>query len=745
MAAADAPGAGMAAFFTARSIAMIGASDEVAKIGGRPVHLLRKHGYDGAIYPVNPKGGTIQGLPAYTSVQDVPTAPELALLAVPPAATAAALRDCAARGVKAVIVLSSGFAEAGAEGAAIQAELVHIARTHGMRLLGPNCLGSLDVAQRMIGTFSIALEAHMPPTGCVGIVSQSGNVGSHTLQSVWLRGAGISRFIATGNEADVDVADGIAALAEDPDTRVILCCIETCRNADRFIAALDLARARGKPLVVLKIGVSEKGQAAAASHTGALTGSDAVMDAVLRRHGALRVRSVETLIDVGHALALRLPDRLPCNPAVTLIAASGGFGIMMADAMSDAGLTLPDLAPETQARIRAAVPTASTGNPVDASAQMSSRPDILLKLLTAVLDDPSDGSLVLFLSLALHNPRLRDVFLQALTQVSRSHPERLLIVISQGPADAIAEINALGIPVFASIDAAAAGLAGLVQIGRLLQQSSEQRLPPHPGAPAQDTPVLPISRHAAPRPPDPERIDPSVFRHELHAKAALGRIGIPVPQETLARHADEAVAAAQAIGYPVVLKIASEHIAHKTEVGGVALNVGDEHAVRHAYAQILTRVAQHAPDARIDGILVAPMVRGGTEMIAGVSQDPVFGPVVMVGMGGIYAEVLNDVAVQVAPVSEDEAWAMIRSLKMFALLDGVRGTPKADVAAVAHSVARLSEFAVRHRADIAEIDLNPILVHAQGQGATVLDALMIPRAQKTGTSKSANTADATSP
>ncbi|WP_313369927.1 acetate--CoA ligase family protein [Achromobacter animicus] len=699
------PGAGLAPFFQASGIAVIGASDEVTKIGGRPVHMLIKHGYRGAVYPINPKGGTIQGLPAYTSVKDTPTAPELAILAVPAAATPAALRDCAARGVKAAIVLSAGFTEAGPQGAALQTELVAIAREHGMRVLGPNCLGTVNVAERLIGSFSIALEENMPPVGHVGIVSQSGNVGSHTMQSVARRGMGVSRFIATGNEADVDAADGIAALAEDPDTRIILCCMETCRDAGKLIAALRLARDQGKPVIILKIGSTEKGQAAAASHTGALTGSDAVIDAVFRRHGVLRVRSVEALIDIGHAASLLMPDRLPANDAVTLVAASGGFGIMMADAMSEAGLALPALAPDTQRRILEAVPTASTGNPVDASAQMSSRPDILLKMLTALLDDPSASSLALFMSLSLYNTRLRGIYLEALAQVRASHPDRLLMVISQGPADAVEQINALGIPVFSSIDAAATGLAGLVKLGKLR-----------------------AATHADTALPAAEPVDPAVFRNEFHAKQALGQAGIDVPREIIARDADDAVRAAEAIGYPVVLKIASEDVAHKTEAGGVLLSVVGAQAVRDGHARILANVARHAPGARIDGVLVAPMVAGGTELIAGVSQDPVFGPIVMVGMGGIYAEVLKDVAVQAAPVTEDEAAEMIRSLKMFAILDGARGQPKADIAAAARSVARLSEFAFRHRDDVSEIDMNPILVRPQGQGVVVLDALMIPRA-----------------
>ena len=698
-----APGTGLEAFFKANGVAVIGASDDITKIGGRPVQLLRKYGYAGPIYPINPKGGTIQGLQVYASILDTPTAPDMAILAVPVEATLQAVRDCASRGVRGVIVLSAGFAEAGPDGADLQAELVRVARSHGMRLLGPNCLGTVNVVDKLVGSFSIALEQNMPPAGQVGIVSQSGNIGSFTMQNMAQRGLGVSRFIATGNEADVDVADGIASLAHDPDTRIILCCMETCRNASRLIEALDMARQQQKPVIVLKIGATEQGQAAAASHTGALTGSDAVFDAVFRRYGVLRVRSFEDLLNVGHAAVLLRAERLPTTDAVTLVAASGGFGIMMADAMVEAGMTLPQLDDTTKDLIREAVPTAGTNNPVDASAQMSARPDILLKMLTALQNDSNGSTLVLLLALSLYNPRLRGVYLEALSKIRLSHPDRLLILISQGPADAVAEINALGIPVFPSIPAAASGLAGLVKLGQLTTL---------PTAAAYNGPI--------------DRVDPAVFRNEFYAKQALAAAGISVPREEVVTSADDAVRSAQATGYPVVLKIASEDIAHKTEIGGVALNLQDDDAVRQGYDRLMANAQKHAPQARLDGVLVAPMVRGGVELIAGVSRDPVFGPVVMVGLGGIYAEILKDVAVQVAPVSEDEALRMIRSLKMFPLLDGARGQAKADVAAAARTVARLSEFACRHANDVAEIDMNPILVKPEGEGVLVLDAMMVP-------------------
>lgn len=697
------PGTGLDAFFKARGIAIVGASDDINKIGGRPVHLLRKYGYAEPIYPVNPKGGEIQGLTAYTSVRDLPTAPDMAVLAVPAAATADALRDCVARGVKAVVVLSSGFAEAGPEGAALQDDLVTIARASGVRLMGPNCLGTISVIDGAIGSFSIVLEENMPAKGNVGIVSQSGNIGSYLVQNVAQRQLGVSRFIATGNEADVDVADGIAAMAEDEHTRVILCCMETCRSADRLIGALETARSKGKPVIVLKIGATESGQAAAASHTGALAGSDAVIDAVFRRHGALRVHSIEDLLDVGHAASQLLPGRLPAGDRLTLVAASGGFGIMMADAASKAGFSLPPLSETTKAVIRETVPTAGTENPVDASAQMSSRPDILFKMLSALMEEQNTDATLLFLSLSLHNSRLRKIYFEALTRIRAAYPDRLLVIAAGGPADAVAEIRALGIPVFPSIDSAMSGMDGLVRLGSL---RSSQEMP---------RPVIPR-----------ETLDMTVFRNEYNAKQALSQAGIEVLPEAVVATADEAVACAETFGFPVVLKIVSADIAHKTEIGGVELNLGDADAVRAAYARIVANAAEKAPEAVIDGVLVTPMAGKGAELIMGISRDPVFGPVAMVGIGGIYAEILQDVQLQTAPMTEDEALAMIRSLRMFPVLDGARGMPRADVVAAAKSLARLSEFAVRHADQVAEIDLNPVLVREEGQGVVALDALLIP-------------------
>jgi acyl-CoA synthetase (NDP forming) len=458
------PGDGLDRMFRARSIALVGASSDPTKTGGRPISLLKRHGFAGTIYPVNPKGGTIQDLPAYKNVGDLPHVPDLAVVAVPGRGAVDAVRDCARKGIRSAIVLSAGFAEQGPEGAALQTELQRIAGESGMRILGPNCLGAVGVPERVIGTFSIALETEMPISGPVAIVSQSGNIGSVAMKLLGQAGAGISRFMATGNECDIDVADGIAWLARDPATSVILCCMETCRHPDRLTSALDGAREAGKPVIVLKIGASEAGQAAALSHTGGLAGGDRVFDAVFARHGAVRVRSLERLVELGSAAAALGDRRTGASPSVVAVAASGGFGIMMADAASAAGLRMNPVSPDAAARIKAVLPLAATANPVDATAQMSANPEILEELLSALLEDEANEVVCMMMALGLDVPRLRGIYLDAFRRLTARFPERCLVACVAGPADAVAELNRMGVICFPTIEATFEGIAALAKV-----------------------------------------------------------------------------------------------------------------------------------------------------------------------------------------------------------------------------------------------------------------------------------------
>ncbi|PHP65254.1 6-carboxyhexanoate--CoA ligase [Zhengella mangrovi] len=703
MAAAVSERPGLDALFQPRSIAVVGASSDPTKTGGRPVNLLKKHGYGGAIYPVNPSAPSIQGLPAFASVEALPVTPDLVLVAVPGAGALAALESAAARGVRAAVVLSAGFAESGADGAELQKKVTALAQDTGMRIVGPNCLGSISVRERAIGTFTVALENEMPAEGGVSIVSQSGNVGSSALRQLGDSGAGVARFIATGNEADVQAADAIEWLADDSDTRVILCCLETCRDGPRLTRALERARQAGKPVVILKIGTSEVGQKAALSHTGGLAGSDRVFDAVFARHGAIRVHSLEQLVEIGAAIEAIGGRRISGSPSVALIAASGGFGVMMADAASANGIAVNPLGATAQASIKAAIPLASAMNPIDATAQMSANPDIMEKLLDATVLDDANNVICLMLALGMEIPRLRNVFTAAFARIIERYPEKLLVACIPGPADAIAQLRAMGIACFPSIDSAMAGIAAIARL-----QGAD-------------------SAGKAPEPVVPEPIDPGVFRNEATAKAALGAAGVPFVEDILAATADEAAAAADRLGVPVAMKILSPDIQHKSDIGGVELNVQGGAAARAAFERVVAAAGQHAPDAAIDGVLVSPMTSGGVELILGVTTDAFFGPAIMVGLGGIFAEIFKDTSLRMAPVTPAEARAMVRELKAFPLLDGARGRPVADLDALGDAISALSQFAARHAADVAEIDINPLLVRPKGQGVVALDALIVPK------------------
>jgi len=696
--------AALTAIFQPRSIAIVGASTDPTKTGGRPVHLLRKHGFSGAIYPVNPKAPEVQGLTAYPSLDDLPEVPDLALIAVPGQGAVAVLERAAELGVKGAIVLSAGFAESGDEGAALQARIAPLAARSGMRVVGPNCLGTVSVAERAIGTFSVALENRMPELGGISIVSQSGNVGSAALRMLGDSGAGLARFIATGNEGDVQAGDAIAWLAHDEATKVILCCLETCRDAPRLTEALDQARKAGKPVLVLKIGTSEAGQKAAQSHTGGLAGADRVFDAVFDRYGAVRVRSLEELVQVAAAAEAIAGRRIGAQPSAAIIAASGGFGVMMADAAAAAGVGVNPLGQEARDQIQSILPLAATANPVDATAQMSASPDVLEQLVDAVLQDDANSTACLMLALGMEVPRLRAVFTQGLERVAARHPDKVLVACLATPKEAVVDLRRMGIACFPTIDAAMSGIAALGRLEQAQLDAGAER-------------VAAVASSA---------LDPAVWRNEASAKAALSAAGLPFAPEITATTSEEAAEAARQIKAPIAMKILSPDIQHKSDIGGVELNVSGPEAAKAAFLRIMRAAELNAPDARIDGVLVSPMATGGTELILGTVTDPIFGPVVMVGLGGIYAEIFEDTALRLAPVSKAEAGKMLRELRAFALLDGARGRPKADLDALAEAVAALSRFAAEHAGEIAEIDINPMLARPAGQGPIALDALIVP-------------------
>ncbi|MBO9327730.1 CoA-binding protein [Achromobacter xylosoxidans] len=685
--------------FDPRSIAIVGASATPGKIGAMPVTLLRQHGYEGRIIPVNPRADTIQGLAAAPSLDALDQDIDLAILAVPAAHAAQALQSARPGQLGAAVIFTSGYAETGAAGAEQQQRLCRIARERGIRLLGPNCLGFMNVRRKVYATFSPAPANGAVPAGGIAMVSQSGAFGAYAYSMARERGLGLSHWISTGNEADIDVADCIEWLAHDADTRVIMAYMEGCRDGAKLRRALAAARAAGKPVVVTKIGRTQAGAQAAASHTAALAGDDAVYDALFRQYGALRARTIEEFFNLGYAL-----DTWPRPPAgrrLGIFTISGGVGALMADEAQDAGLALPEPAAAAQARLLAQVPFASARNPVDVTGQAISEPGLLLATADDILADGRYDALAVFLAAAGSSEALWPTFENFAREMQARHPGVPLAISALFTPERRRQLERLGCLVFPDPSAAIRTLGTVAQLADHADAAAE------PAASSDDPPPL---------------LD---AYNEVQAMDLLRRAGLPATPCILAADADAAVRTAAELDGPVALKIVSPDIVHKSDVGGVKLNVAGEDALRRAHADILDAVRRHAPEARIDGVLVAPMAPKGVECIAGVHCDPVFGPVVMFGLGGVFVEVLKDVSFRLAPFGRDEALAMIREIKGYALLQGARGTPPCDVDALADALAALSRFAHARRDDFSSVEINPLLALPAGQGALALDAVVM--------------------
>ncbi|KRB10710.1 acetate--CoA ligase family protein [Achromobacter sp. Root170] len=697
--------------FDPQGIAIVGASATPGKIGAMPVGLLLQHGYGGRIVPVNPRADTIAGLPAVPGLDALDADIDLAILAVPAAHAAQAL-ECARPGqVGAAVVFTSGFSETGAQGAAEQDRLCAIARERGIRLLGPNCLGFMNVRRNVYATFSPAPANGVVAAGGIGMVTQSGAFGAYAYRMARERGLGLSHWISTGNEADIDVADCIEWLAGDTHTRVIMAYMEGCRDGAKLRRALSAARAAGKPVVVTKIGRTQAGAQAAASHTAALAGDDAVYDALFRQYGALRARTIEEFFNLGYALDTW--KRPPQGRRLGIFTISGGVGALMADDAADSGLTLPEPAADAQARLLERVPFASGRNPVDVTGQAVAEPGLLLATADDMLADGRYDALAVFLAAAGSSEALWPTFEAFARQMQARHPDVPLAISALFPPARRRELERLGCLVFPDPSAAVRTIAAVAAMTS------------HSGR---------VTTQADPAPASADNAPLRETYTEIQAMELLRDAGMPASPSTLAVDADAAVRAAgdlRAAGQdiPVVLKVVSPDITHKSDVGGVKLSIRGEDAVRRAYVDIMAAVSQHRPDARVEGVLVAPMAPKGVECIAGVHCDPVFGPVVMFGLGGVFVEVLKDVSFRLAPFGRDEALDMIREIKGYALLQGARGAPPCDVDALADALATLSRFAHARAGEFSSVEINPLLALPEGQGAVALDAVVIRKGQ----------------
>jgi acyl-CoA synthetase (NDP forming) len=693
----------LTALLKPESVAIIGASNDPARIGGRPLRYLIDVGYAGPIYPVNPRRETVQGLPSFANVSAIPAPVDLAIIAVSAHKAIASLEECAAKGVSAAVVFSSGFAETGDAGRALQDRLTEIAHASGMRILGPNCLGIYNSAIGFFATFTATLENGLPKPAGVGLVSQSGAYGSHVSLLAIRRGIGIRYWITTGNECDVELGECIAFLARDPDIRVIVAYAEGVRDGDTLLNALTLARNARKPVVFMKVGQTSIGAQAAASHTAALAGSDAVYDSVLRQFGAYRASDTEELVDVTYACGLGV---LPKGRRIGFLTVSGGVGIQMADAAVAAGLDVAPMPGPAQARMKALLPYATTRNPVDTTAQVFNDPGLIDAYLDIMLESGEYDAVVAFLTFVAAAESMVAPVRRAIENAHAKYPDRLIVLVIVAPEAIVRRYEDAGCLVFEDPTRAVRAVAALHRI----QQAFE----------------APISSPADPAAAVVETLADEPLSEQA-SKRLLAGAGLTVVEDRLATSADEAADAVRELGFPVVLKIASVDIAHKTEVDGVRLGIDSAEGVREAFRTLMEGTKRQRPDARLAGVLVSPMMGGGVETILGIHRDPVFGPVVMFGLGGVLVEVLDDVSFRVAPFGEDEARRMVLELKGRAILEGARGRGPYDLQALFTTLARLSQFAAIHADTIESVDINPFLVLPEGRGAVALDALIIPR------------------
>ena len=676
-------------------IAVVGASRTPSTIGHQIVANLVRYGFSGAVYPVNPKAPTIHSMPAFSAVGKIPDPVDLAVITVPKEAVLDVAEECGAAGVKALVVISAGFREVGPEGAARERQLVEIVRRHGMRMVGPNCMGVLntDPGVSMNATFAPS----MPPFGRAAFVSQSGALGLSVLDYAQEYGIGISQFVSVGNKPDISGNDLLEYWEHDPAVGMILMYVESFGNPRKFLEIAGRI-SRIKPIIVVKSGRSKVGARAASSHTGALAASDAAVDALLAQAGVLRAASVEELFDLAMAFSARA---IPASRRTAVVTNSGGPGILAADALESTGMELADLAAESVVKLKPLFPAeASIRNPLDMIASAS--PAGYRAALGALLDDPNVDS-----ALAIFVPPLgitqADVA-EAIAAAAATRPAKPVFAILMGRAglpQGKAELHEFGIPAYIFPESAARALSVVCRYREWRERSAEIES------------VLHVDRHRVQALIAAARREGIRKLPELETLQVFGAYGIAAASAGLARSLDEAVAMAERTGFPVVLKVVSPQIIHKTDVGGVRVGLDNADAVRVAYAEITQNVSRLAPGALVHGMLVQQMLRHGRELIAGVVRDPAFGPLVMFGLGGVLVEVLRDVIFRVAPIARADARDMLAGIRGASMLDAVRGSPPADRPAIEEVLLRLSRL-VTDFPEIEEVDINPLLATSEG-------------------------------
>jgi acyl-CoA synthetase (NDP forming) len=704
-----------------KSVAVIGASSDIHGLRGRILEIILSHPFAGKVYPVSRSAPEVQGLKAYASVEELPEPVDLAILIIPAQYTPAELERCGRVGIKAAVILSSGFAEEGEAGTRMQDEIGAIARRYDMAVSGPNTEGFANIPAALCPTFSPAMDRNAGPIkparalgeGQVSVISQSGGLGFAFFDRARPRNLTFRHIVTTGNEAALEVFDFVDYMLDEGKTDVFLLLLEDVKSPETFRRVAEKALRAGKPIIVSKIGQSEPGSRAVASHTAALAGSQAAYRAMFDFYGLIEAHDLDEMIDLAVGF-LACGDRLPAGKRVGVCTSSGGAGVWMADACVAAGLEVPVLDDMTRKSIDVHIPSyGSSQNPVDSTAQGVHKLGYATFAQLVAQSSLIDGVVVV---VTARRSAFLEGDLEKLKDLKKNIGKPVFMWTYTLPADRSVEIlNEAGYPLFTTATGCARAMRAMAAYRalreRILRKTPAGVPPPHPACGK-----VRAALAAA-----------GAVMTEWHARALLDVYGIGGGARMLARSAAEAETAAKDVGRMVVLKVQSADIPHKTEAGGVLLNVGTGEA-RAAYERVLANAKRHAPTARIDGVLVEGMAPAGRELILGITHDDCWGPLLMLGLGGILAEALRDVTLAPLPLDHDAAMALLGRLKGAAVLGPYRGLPAVDTDALADLMVRLSQFALDHADTIAQIDLNPVIVHGKGDGVSVVDALIIKRA-----------------
>jgi acetate---CoA ligase (ADP-forming) len=684
-----------------KSVAVIGASRHPEKVGYAVLDNLINSGFKGAIIPVNPGVKEILGRKCYASLDNYKGEIDLSVIIVARKLVKDALQSSIDAGARSVIVITAGFREVGGDGAQAEEELVELCRSHGVRMVGPNCLGVLNTDHRLNATFAPSV----PPPGKISVISQSGALCVAILDWAASQQLGLGKVISFGNKADLNEVDFIQALAQDKQTSVIAGYLESIKEGDKFLRIAEQA-ATVKPVVILKVGITQAGAKAASSHTGSLAGADIAYGAAFKRAGVIRAENFEALFDYAMAFAFQ---SLPGGERVAIITNAGGPGIMAADAAEGLGLKMVAPSAESQARLRAVLPSAAAvGNPIDVIGD--AEPDRYIKALEVVQDDENiDAILVVVTPQNMTRP------LELAEKLAAAHSGRkpMLAAFMGGKEVAAAKekLMALGIPNYPAPDRAIAALKAMCDYAAWKRR------------PARVVTRFPVNRRRVDRIIQMQARSGGEQIGEVEAKEILRAYDFNILDGQLARTGDEAVENAERIGYPVVLKISSPDIIHKSDFGGVRINLANAEQVRDAFDLMMLRIQRRAPNAHLRGAYVEKMGQRGREVILGMTRDPQFGPMLMFGLGGIFVEVMKDVTFHLAPITAEEAMQMLKGTRSYALLQGARGQSPVDLDAIAGALQRISQLATDYP-EIKELDINPFIVGPLGVQAYVADARM---------------------